>query len=214
MRGPDPEMALRFAARVVADPARAVGLWRSVTGCKAVGCIPPIPVPEILHAAGLLPVSLTLPDIPRTLRYRLDAWVVGPDGPPLQDPSEAKDRFEFPTVPPVDLAGALDLLESLAEWAGILSGRTVTEGALGKSVRAYRERKDLLLLFEAHGGKGTGFPPGGDEGDVARAGDFLPPETHSRLLALSLRIPQHGTAAPGTAEREDPLVHLARRIVA
>jgi hypothetical protein len=210
---PGPGDALRFAARVVADPAHTVGLWRSLTGCKAVGCVPPIPVPEILHAAGLLPISLAVQEIPRALRSRLDAWVVAPDGMSAQKPVEGKGRFEFPTVPPADLAAALDLLESLAEWAGVLSGRPVTEGGLWKSVRAYRERNDLLILFEAHGGKVDGLPSGVTAGDIARAGDFLPPEAHSLLLAQSLRMPSSATPASWREESEDPLLRLARRMI-
>jgi hypothetical protein len=127
--------------------------------------------------------------------------------------SEGKRLFELPTVPPVDLASALDLLESLAEWAGDLSGRPVTEGALWKSIRAYRERKALLTLFDRHGRTGDGFSTGGKAGDIARAGDFLPPEAHSLLLARSLRISCSPAAPSWEEEREDPLLRLARRMM-
>ena len=214
MSAPGPELALRFAARVVADPGHAVGLWRSVTGCKAVGCLPPIPVPEILHAAGLLPVPWGGVEIPRALRSRLDAWVVAPDGLSSQESMEGRGRFEFPAVPPAGLAAVLDLLESLTEWAGELSGRTVTEGGLWKSIRAYREREHLLsLLFAHHDGNAGGFPTGGKTGDLARAGDYLPPETHSLLLAQALRIPCNPPPASWQEEREDPLFRLARRMI-
>jgi len=211
--GPAPELAFRFAARIVADPAHAVGLWRSVTGCKAVGCVPPIPVPEILHAAGLLPVSLAVRKIPGSLWSCVDAWVVAPGDPPLREPATEKGRFEFPTVPPVDLAAALDLLESLAEWASQLSGRPVTEGGLWKSVRAYRERNYLLSLYEDRSEKGDGLPPGAAAGDIASAGNYLPPEAHSRLLAQSLRIGCPDTPGSWKEEREDPLLRLARRMM-
>ena len=214
MSAPGPGDALRFAARVVADPGHAVGLWRSVTGAKAVGCVPPIPVPEILHAAGLLPVHCGVPGISRALGSRLDAWVVAPADPSSRELVEGKDRFEFPTVLPVDIAAALDLLESLAEWAGALSGRPVTEGGLWKSIRAYREREHLLsLLFPDQDGKASGLPPVRNTGDLARAGDYLPPEAHSLLLAHSLRMLSPPSPASSNGDREDPLLLLARRLI-
>lgn len=205
MRGPGTEETLRFAARIVADPANAVGQWRALTGGKAVGCVPPIPVPEILHAAGLLPVPCAGREIPPELRSILDAWVVAPRDPLLQAPAEGKPRFEFPAIPPVDLAEALDRLESLAEWAGLLSGRPVTEGNLWKSIRAYRERKELLLLL-------SGNP--GESGNIACAGDFLPPEAHSMLLARFLRTSPPEIPPSRGEGGGDPLIHLARRLIA
>jgi hypothetical protein len=214
VNGPGPGQALRFAERVVADPANAVLHWRSLTGCKAVGCVPPTPVPEILHAAGLLPVSLAVQGIPRPLLYRLDAWVVAPDGPPLRAHDEGKDRFEFPTATPPDLGAALDLLESFAEWAGLLSGRPVTEGGLWKSVRAYRERKHLLALFDRHRMNADAFPTSGNVRYIALAGDYIPPEAHSFLLAQSLRMTYAVPPASSEEERDDPLLLLARRVIA
>jgi len=214
LRGPGAEEALRFAARVAADPASAVGRWRALTGGKAVGCFPPIPVPEILHSAGLLPVPWRTPGIPAALSSRLDAWVVPPADPVLRRPVEGKPLFEFPEIHPADPASALDLLESLAEWAGVLSGRPVTEGNLWKSIRAYREREALFhVLGDRDPGEGS-FPAAGERRALARAGDYLPPEAHSMLLARALRV--SCPVPPGSYEedREDPLLRLARRWIA
>ena len=214
MRGHDPSVALRFAARVVSDPSHAVGRWRALTGGKAVGCIPPIPVPEILHAAGLLPVPWAAPETPDALRSRLDGWVIARAGPMSQERGDGKSRFEFPANRPADPASALDLLESLAEWSGALSGRPVTEGNLWKSIRAYREREALLLLLGNSELGGVRFPAAGERHNLARAGDFLPPEAHSLLLARALRVSYPATPWTFEEEREDPLLRLARRLIA
>jgi benzoyl-CoA reductase/2-hydroxyglutaryl-CoA dehydratase subunit BcrC/BadD/HgdB len=52
------EWAFRFASEVCRNPAAAVSRWRSLSGRKAAGCIP-IHIPEeVLHAAGMLPVTI------------------------------------------------------------------------------------------------------------------------------------------------------------
>ena len=180
------------------------------------GCIPPIPVPEILHAASLLPVSWAAPELSGEIRPPLDAWVVAPGRVPGWRLAERVPRFEFPAVPPAGLAAALDLLESLAEWAGLLSGVPVTEGRLWKSIRAYREREELLDLFGAQRAEGEPSTPCGSAADLSRAGDYLPPESHSLLLADFLGVPYlYGRPSPeGEGDREEPLLRLARRIAA
>jgi hypothetical protein len=209
---PDARDAARFASQVAADPAAAVGRWRATTGGKAVGCLPPAPVPEILHAGGLLPVQLDGPDIPDRLPPRIDAWVVGPEHSPLPESESGKPRFAFPATPLPDVPSALDLLESLSVWVAGISGRPVTEGALWKSIDAYRERAGFLRLLSIRDPHGRRFPSGTQAGDLARAGDFLPPEAHSVLLARSLarRWPAGTGCAAG--ERGDPLVFLSRRL--
>lgn len=89
--------ALRFASEVCADPAGAVSRWKSLSGGKAVGCAPLHVPEEVLHAAGMLPVTVwgdeacaAPPEVPAisspvargiyaSLRggvgERLDAWV-------------------------------------------------------------------------------------------------------------------------------------------
>ena len=50
--------------------------------------------------------------------------------------------------------------------------------------------------------------------DIVRAGIFLPPEAHSRLLSSILGIDPEPTAISVEGERDDPLIVLARRIFA
>jgi hypothetical protein len=97
----------------------------------------------------------------------------------------------------------LDLLESLAEWAGNVSGRPVTEGKLWKSIRAYRERNVLLGLLAD-----------GEARNLARAGDFLPPETHCILLSRYLPAGRQPASATPEEDRGDPLLVLCRRFAA
>lgn len=206
--------AVRFASRVAADPAAAVGRWRAATGGKAVGCLPPAPVPEILHAGGLLPVQLGGTEIPDRLLSRIDAWVLGPGRPPLPESESGKPRFAFPATPVPDVPSALDLLESLAEWVAGITGHPVTEGALWKSIAAYRERAEFLHLLSARDPHGRRFPSAAEARDLARAGDFLPPEAHSLLLAASLAGRRPFGTASAAGDRGDPLVFLSRRLAA
>lgn len=90
--------AFRFASEVCADPAGAVSRWKAVTGGKAVGCAPLYVPEEVLHAAGMLPVTVwgdeagasPPPEVPAVSRpaargifaslrggvgQRVDAWV-------------------------------------------------------------------------------------------------------------------------------------------
>jgi len=121
-------------------------------------------------------------------------------------------RFVFPATPPAETPDAMDLLEALAEWAGALSGHPVTEGGLGKSLRAFRERRELLSLLRKTCDTETGFLSAGEMRNLCRAGDYLPPEAHSLLLALVLDI-RHSPRAPiGEEERADPLLALVRRM--
>src|SRR4030067_2329740 len=52
------EGPLRVALEVCRSPAGAVSRWKSVSGRKAAGCIPIYVPEEILHAAGMLPVTI------------------------------------------------------------------------------------------------------------------------------------------------------------
>jgi hypothetical protein len=157
-------------------------------------------------------VQLGGPDIPDRLLPRIDAWVVGPYRPPLPESENGKPRFAFPAVPVPDAPSALDLLESLAEWVAGISGRPVTEGALWKSIDAYRERAEFLHLLSVRDPHGRRFPSGTVAGDLARAGDFLPPEAHSLLLARSLARSWPAGARCAEADRGDPLVFLSRKL--
>jgi hypothetical protein len=212
VRGPGAAEAIRGAARVVADPAGIVRGWRALTGGKATGCCPPIPVPEILHAAGLLPVPLHTHGSPPGLSACIDAWVLDPRRPPPFPVAGSKPRFEFPATPPAGIVEALDLLEALSEWAGIVSGRPVTEGVLGKSILAFRERQEHLFLLRAVSAREPDSISPGDMESLRLAGDWLPPEAHVRILARSLCRPVPAAASAGEGERAgDPLLSLARR---
>ncbi len=209
--------ALRFAARVVGDPACAIGHWRAVTGGKAAACLPFLQVPEILHAAGILPVQWRDPGISKISNRvlpRIDAWVVDPGGLPFPPFEADRPRFDFPASPPAGLPDALDLLESLAEWAGAVSGRPVTEGALWKSILVYGERNVLLRFLEERVPPGAGSLHPGEAAILVRAGDFLPPETHRLLMARFLPANRQGAPFPREEERGDPLLALSRRVTA
>jgi hypothetical protein len=207
--------AVRFAERVVTEPGNAVARWRAFTGRKAVGCFPPNPVPEILHAAGFLNVPCHSPWIPPGLSREIDAWVLYPDGPAPMPLERKKPGFGFPPIPPSEIAEALDLLEEFAEWAGTLSGHPVREGDLAKSLQAFRERRDMLFLLHARYGAEAGFLSPGEMQNLSRAGDYLPPESHSLLLAraLDLVVPTQLPGEEGEAGG-DLLLALARRLMA
>jgi benzoyl-CoA reductase/2-hydroxyglutaryl-CoA dehydratase subunit BcrC/BadD/HgdB len=50
--------AIRLAEAACADPAQAVSRWKLLTGRKAIGCVPLHTPEEVLHAGGLLPVTI------------------------------------------------------------------------------------------------------------------------------------------------------------
>lgn len=52
------EPAFRFASAVRADPSGAVARWKALSGAKAVGCAPVYVPEEVLHAGGMLPVTI------------------------------------------------------------------------------------------------------------------------------------------------------------
>jgi hypothetical protein len=172
-----------------------------------------VPVPEILHAGDLLPVQLGAPEIPDRLLPRIDAWIVAPGRPPLPDSESGKPRFAFPTEPFPDAASALDLLESLAEWVAAVSGHPVTEGALWKSIAAYRERNGFLPFLASGLARVRMFPSDAEAADLVRAGDFLPPGTHSLLLARALAGRGPGNTENPAQVRGDPLVFLSGRLL-
>jgi len=59
----------------------------------------------------------------------------------------------------------------------------------------------------------TGFLTPEERRDIVRAGSFLPPEAHSRLLSSILGLDDPLEVLPAEEERGDPLLVLARRMM-
>ena len=205
---------IRFAAGVASGPSGVVTLWKAATGGKTVGCLPSTPVPELPHAAGLLPIALDSREDLSLFSGQVNAWLVGADLPPLSAFTVSIPRFAFPPVPPVCLEEALDRIESLAEWVDDVSGSPASEGGLWKSIRAYAARRSLLAALDERIARDSGFLTPEERRDIVRAGIFLPPEAHSRLLSSILGLDPESAAIPAEGEKGDPLIVLARRIFA
>ena len=204
---------IRFAASVASDPSGVVTLWKAATGGKAAGCLPATPVPELLHAAGLLPIALESPEDLSLVSGQVDAWLVGADPPRFPVPSGSIPRFAFPGVPPGSVEEALDRAEALAEWACAVSGSPASEGVLWKSIRSHATRRSLLDALYERCARETAFLTPDERRDIVRAGFFLPPEAYSRLLSSILGIDPEPADVAVEGERGDPLIVLARRIV-
>ena len=204
---------IRFASDVASDPSRVVTPWKTATGGKAVGCLPEIPVPEILHAANLLVIAFGSPGDLSLLPGRVDAWLVGTDPSPFPVPSAGVSRFTFPLAPAGSVEVALDRVEALAQWAGAVSGFPVSEGELWKSIRAYAALRALLDAFEDRCARETSFLAPGERRDIVRAGAFLPPEARSQLLTSILGTDPASAPVHAEGERGDPLILLAKRLM-
>jgi hypothetical protein len=204
---------IRFAAGVASDPSGVLTLWKAAGGGKIVGCLPESPVPEILHAANLLPIAIEFPEDLTLLSGRVDAWLVGADPLPFPVPIGGIPRFAFPVVPPGSVEEALDRVEALAEWAGAVSGSPASEGGLWRSVRAHAVRRRLLDALDERRLRETAFLTPAERRDILRAGIFLPPEAHSRLLSSILGIDPDPAAVTTEGETGDPLIVLARRLI-
>lgn len=193
------EDALRFAERTCADPAGAASRWKALTGGKAVGCFPPLVPEEILHAAGILPVTV------RGDEYRgssgpwsvLDGWVFSPvHGLPQDpdyfpaDPASGKPQFRIlfmhrrMKVPSME--ETLDQVEMLREWAADVSGREVSDGALSKSISSYNENRMLLSGLEERLSSCPGAFSAREVFLLIRSAAALPREAHSFLLRSAL----------------------------
>jgi hypothetical protein len=204
---------IRFAAGVASAPSGVMTLWKNATGGKSVGCLPTTPVPELLHAAGLLPIPLESPGDLSLFSGQVDAWLFGADPPPSPASSAAIPWFAFLRVPPAGVEEALDRIEALAEWAGSVSGSPASEGGLWKSIRAYANRRSLLDALDERLARETTFLTPEERRVIVRAGNFLPPESHSRLLSLILGIDPEPAALPAEGEKGDPLIVLAKRLM-
>jgi len=205
---------IRFAAGVASDPSAVVSLWKVATGGKAVGCLPATPIPELLHAADLLPIALESPEDLSLLSGLFNAWLVGAEPSHFPVPPGGLPRFAIPRVPPATVEEALDRVEALAEWTCAVSGTPASEGGLWKSIRAHAVRRSLLDALDERCSRETAFLAPEERRDIVRAGTFLPPEAHSRLLSSILGIDPEAAAIDTEGERGDPLIVLAKRIVA
>ena len=217
------EWALRFATEICRDPGASVSRWKSASGRKVAGCVPIYVPEEVLHAAGMLPVTIwgneffpvSTPGVPAFLcsvaggivsairagRWeQIDAWVFPSTCDTLQNAFEVlsspdAERFRFPFVFPLsaDLPGAteytLDRMEAFCEWAGSVSGREVSEGALERSVRTYNENRRAFSLFEDRMAESPGAISGAEFLTVARAGMAIPKESHTEILRAVLSRP-------------------------
>lgn len=204
---------IRFAVGVASEPSGVVTLWKNATGGKIVGCLAPTPFPELPHAAGLLPITLESPRDLSLLSGQVDAWLVGADPSTFPAPSAAIPRFAFPLVAPISLEEALDRIEALAEWVGAVSGSPVSEGGVWKSIRAYATRRSLLDALDERLARETAFLTPEERRVIVRAGIFLPPEAHSRLLSSILGIDPESGPNPTEGEKGDPLIGMAKRLM-
>jgi len=196
VRGKSVSEGIRFATAVASDPSGVVILWKAITGGKAVGWLPTsTPVPELLHAAGLLPIALD------TGEDRSDGsgWI--------------DVRLEGGEPEPANVEEALDRIEALAEWAGTTAGRPVTESAIWKSLRAYATRRSLLAALDRRCAQEPEFLSPEERRCIVRAGNFLPPEAHARLLSSILGSGDRLEVTPPEEERGDPLLVLAKRLM-
>jgi benzoyl-CoA reductase subunit C len=193
------EDALRFAGRTCADPAGSASRWKALTGGKAVGCLPPLVPEEIIHAAGILPVTVRGDEYggssgPWSV---LDGWVFSPvHGLPqdpanfLDDTASGKPQFRILFTPRrmkvPSMEETLDQVEMLREWACDFSGRTVTDGALSKSIYSYNENRMLLSELEERLASCPGAFSAREVFRLIRSAAALPREAHSLLLRSAL----------------------------
>ena len=213
IRGPVFLEGIRFAAGVASDPSGVITLWKAATGGKAVGCLPDTPVPELLHAANLLRIAFESSEDLPLLSGRVDGWLVEGDPPPFSIPSGGAPCFSFPRLPPANLEEALDRVEAMAEWAGALSGFPASEGGLWKSIRAHSTHRSLLDALAERCLQETTFLTPEERRNIVRAGNFLPPEAHSRLLSSILEIDPEPAGIATEGEMGDPLLVLAKRLM-
>ncbi len=203
--------AIRFASRVVSNPGPAVSLWKTVSGWTAVRCPAGFPAPEILHSVTLLPVAAGLRDEPFLRDIPCDAWIVDPA---LADraagiPPGAVHLFPEASWP-TTMEAALDRVEALAEWAESVTGRRCNEGALERSMRAYGEREARRQAIVARAAADPAFLGPGELEILLRCGDFLPVESHARLLG---QVAGGHVPAPPPGGGDDPFLAVARRLL-
>ena len=127
----------------------------------------------------------------------IDAWAIPSTCDSIQNSFEVlkvggERRPMFPLVFPLagDLPGASEYLlngiEAFAEWAGTVSGRKVTEGAVEKAIVAYNVNRRMFAAIEERMTEAPGIVTAVEFLDLARAGSVLPKETHSEMLRAVL----------------------------
>ncbi|NNF83633.1 MAG: 2-hydroxyacyl-CoA dehydratase [Deltaproteobacteria bacterium] len=226
------EWAFRIASEVCRNPSAAVSRWKMLTGRKAVGCIPIYVPEEVLHAAGILPVTIWGNEFPHSSRRgippfvcsvaggvvsairsgkwgEIDAWVFPSTCDTFQNafevlfPPEIEcPRFPFVFPASSEIPGAteymLDRMEVFREWAGEISGREVSEGALERAIGAYNENLQAFGLLEKRMRDSPGSFSGVELFTLARAGMVLPRDGHTKILVGALsrsREPSRKTRA-------------------
>lgn len=191
--------ALRFAGRTSSDPARVVSRWKALSGGKAVGCLPFFIPEEILHAAGNLPVTICGDEyVTAGGRWEvLDGFVFPPIAGLLPDTMsilagtvhglpQVSLEFSSRAMAVPSLEEALDRVELLREWAGELSGRHATDGALEKSIGVFNENRRLFSVLEERVASEPGAYSAGELCGLFRSALALPAEAHTELLQAAL----------------------------
>jgi len=191
--------ALRFARRTSEDPARAASRWKALTGRKAVGCLPLFIPEEILHAAGMLPVTVwgdEYGDSPPSWEV-LDGWVFPPvPGLPAEPERfltemasgqpQVSLRFTPRSMKVPSTEETLDQVERLREWAGEISGRPASDGALSKSISIFNENRGFISLLEGRLAASPGAYSALEVFWLLRSAMALPREAHTLLLRAAL----------------------------
>jgi len=214
------EWAFRFASETCRSPVAAVSRWKWLSGRKAAGCIPIYVPEEVLHAAGMLPVTIWGNEFPpspyggvppfvcsvaagvvsaiRSGNWgEIDAWIFPSTCDTFQNafealfpPEDGRSRFPFVFPATADTHGAaeymLDRVEAFREWAGEVSGRAVSEGALERSIRVYNENRRIFALLEERMTESPGSFSGMEFLTLSRAGMILPKEGHTEILRAAL----------------------------
>jgi benzoyl-CoA reductase/2-hydroxyglutaryl-CoA dehydratase subunit BcrC/BadD/HgdB len=218
------DWAFRFASEICRNPAAAVSRWKMLSGRKAAGCIPIYIPGEVLHAAGILQVTIWGNEFSRSSRRgippfvcsvadgvvsairsgkweEIDAWVFPSTCDTFQNafevlfpPEVGFPRFPFVFPASSEIPGAkeymLDRVEAFREWAGEISGREVSEGALERSIRVYNENLQTFGLLEQRMRDSPGSFSGVEYFKLSRAGMVLPRDTHTKILKGALSRPR------------------------
>ena len=130
----------------------------------------------------------------------IDAWIFPSTCDTFQNafevlfpPEDGPPRFPFVFPVTAETPGAteymLDRVEAFREWAGEISGRKVSEGALEKSVRTYNENRRTFALLEDRMMESPGSFSGKEFLMLSRAGMMLPKEGHTEILRAALSRP-------------------------